>query len=147
MVTQLEYGFSTTLELPLDEAIARTKSALKTEGFGVLTEIDVQATLREKLGVETAAQVILGACNPALAHQALQTEPEVGLLLPCNVAVRANEGMSTVSIIDPESMLGVVANPAMRVIASEASTRLQRVILQLSTIAAESDSAHAGVNS
>lgn len=147
MVTQLEYGFSTTLELPLDEAIARTKSALKTEGFGVLTEIDVQATLREKLGVETAAHVILGACNPALAQQALQTEPEVGLLLPCNVTVREIGGKSSVSIIDPESMLGVVANPAMRVIASDAKARLQCVISQLATAAPELDTAHSGENS
>ena len=146
MVTHSEYGFSTTLDVPLDEAILRTKAALKTEGFGVLTEIDVQATLRQKLGVETDAHMILGACNPALAYQALQIEPEVGLLLPCNVTVREDEGKSRVSIIDPDAMLGVVVNPAMHVVANDAKARLRRVIAQLATNTPGLDTAHSGVN-
>jgi len=146
MDTQSEYGFGTTVHLPLDEAILRTKAALKAEGFGVLTEIDVRATLEEKLGVEIASYVILGACNPALAHQALQMEPEVGLLLPCNVTVRDVAGESRVSIVDPDAMLGVVANPAMRAIAGEAKERLKRVIAQLTTEASESDALVSGVN-
>jgi len=146
MDTQSDYGFGTTIHLPLDEAILRTKAALKAEGFGVLTEIDVRATLEEKLGVEIASYVILGACNPALAHQALQMEPEVGLLLPCNVTVRDVAGESRVSIVDPDAMLGVVANPAMRAIAGEAKERLKRVIAQLTTEASESDALVSGVN-
>jgi len=146
MNTQSDYGFGTTIHLPLDEAILRTKAALKAEGFGVLTEIDVRATLEEKLGVEIASYVILGACNPALAHQALQMEPEVGLLLPCNVTVRDVAGESRVSIVDPDAMLGVVANPAMRAIAGEAKERLKRVIAQLTTEASESDALVSGVN-
>lgn len=145
MDTQSGYGFGTTIDLPQDEAILRTKEALKAEGFGVLTEIDVRATLQEKLGVEIASYVILGACNPALAYQALQLEPEVGLLLPCNVTVRDDAGKSRVSIVDPNSMLGVVANPAMQAIADDAKARLKRVIAQL-TIEASHDVSFSGEN-
>jgi len=139
MNPQTDYGFGTTIHLPLDKAIARTKEALKAEGFGVLTEIDVRATFVEKLGVEIAPYVILGACNPTLAYQALQMEPEVGLLLPCNVTVRDDAGTSRVSVVDPDSMLGVVANPAMHAIASEAKERLQRVVAQLAAEYSNSD--------
>src|SRR5713226_7759704 len=102
------YGFGTTLNVPCEEAIPQVKEALKAEGFGVLTEIDVRQTLREKLGAEMEPYLILGACNPVLAHRALEQEPEIGLLLPCNVVVRAVDDGCRVEIVDPEVMLGVV---------------------------------------
>ena len=117
--------------MPLNIAAAKAEAiaALKQEGFGVLTEIDVQATLKAKLGVDYRPYVILGACNPQLAYQGLQIEPELGLLLPCNVIVYDNgDQTSTVSIVDPFQMLGVVPNPALEPIASEANTRLRRVL-------------------
>ena len=100
---------------------------LKQEGFGVLTEIDVKATLKKKLDVDFRKYVILGACNPPLAHQALTAELEIGLLLPCNVIVYEVNGGSVVSIVDPISMLDVVANPDIQPVADEARTRLGRV--------------------
>jgi uncharacterized protein (DUF302 family) len=106
------YGFRTTLNVPYEKAIEKTTAALKEEGFGVLTEIDVKATLKKKLDADFRRYIILGACNPNLAYQALQNELEIGLLLPCNVIVyETNEGQSTVSIVDPLSMLGVVESP------------------------------------
>lgn len=127
------YGFRTTLNVPYDKAIEKTTAALKEEGFGVLTEIDVQTTLKKKLDADFRRYIILGACNPNLAYQALQDELEIGLLLPCNVIVyETNEGQSTVSIVDPLSMLGVVESPALDPIATEAKSRLQRVIKNLS---------------
>ncbi len=126
------YGYRVALPFGVPQAIREATAALKEEGFGVLTEIDVQATLRAKLGLETKPYVILGACNPNLAHQALQHEPELGLLLPCNVIVYDNgDDTATVSVIDPLQMLGVVENPALQPIAEEAQRRLQRVIAQL----------------
>ena len=129
--TTHDYGFGTTLELPFAEAVGRTKAALKDEGFGVLSEIDVQATMREKLGAAYAPYLILGACNPQLAHQALQAEYDLGLLLPCNVIVRAVNGETAVAIVDPAAMLGVVDNPTLRAVAAAAKTRLQRVVAAL----------------
>jgi uncharacterized protein (DUF302 family) len=103
-------------------------AALKTEGFGVLTEIDVQATLKNKIDVDVRPYKILGACNPTLAHRALAAEAEVGLLLPCNVTVAQLEnGEIDVAIVDPLAMLGVVSNPEVRPVADEARARLQRV--------------------
>ncbi len=126
------YGFRTTLNMPYEEAIEKTTAALKEEGFGVLTEIDVKATLKKKLEADFRRYIILGACNPNLAYQALQNELEIGLLLPCNVIVyETEEGQSTVTIVDPLSMLGVVESPALNPIAAEAKTRLQRVIASL----------------
>ncbi len=90
-----QYGFGTTLRMPYNEVIPRVKEALKAEGFGVLTEIDVRQTLREKLGAEMEPYLILGACNPIPAHRALEVEPEIGLLLPCNVVIRVVEGAAT----------------------------------------------------
>ena len=127
-----QYGFGTTLSVPIEEAIPRTIDALKAEGFGVLTTIDVRHTMREKLGVEFEPYVILGACNPHLAHRALQAEPDVGLLLPCNVIIHEHGGASVVSIVDPGKMLGVVGdNPALRAVADEAGQRLRRVVATL----------------
>lgn len=131
MNTTTDYGFGTMLALPFAEAMARTKAALKGEGFGVLSEIDVQATLKEKIAVDFERYVILGACNPQLAYRGLQAEHELGLLLPCNVVVHDHDGGTMVSIVDPAAMLGVADNPALREIADEARTRLQRVAANL----------------
>ncbi|MFO7539835.1 MAG: DUF302 domain-containing protein [Chloroflexota bacterium] len=130
--TVTDYGIRTRVNLPYEQAIEKVTAALKEEGFGVLTEIDVKATLKKKLDVDFRRYVILGACNPVLANQALNEELEIGLLLPCNVIVYDNEnGGSAVSIVDPISMLGVVANPSLDKIADEARARLQRVIASL----------------
>ena len=127
-----DYGYRLQLPFDITSATAEVTAALKQEGFGVLTQIDVQATMRAKLGVETKPYVILGACNPNLAYQALQTEPELGLLLPCNVIVYDNgDETTTVSIVDPLQMLGTVENPDLHPIAEEASRRLLRVISHL----------------
>jgi uncharacterized protein (DUF302 family) len=116
----------------MSDAIAAVTSALTEEGFGVLTEIDVKATLKKKLGVDHKPYMILGACNPHLAYQGLQIEPELGLLLPCNVIVYDNgDGTSSVSIVDPIQMLGVVSNPKLEPIAREANTRLRNVFRHL----------------
>lgn len=125
-----DYGIRTKVMLPHGEALARTKEALQAEGFGVLSEIDMAETLKEKLGVDYKRYVILGACNPPLAYKALQAEPEVGLLLPCNVIVYdAGEGGTVVSAVDPDSMLGIVGdNAAMAEVARDARARLERVI-------------------
>jgi uncharacterized protein (DUF302 family) len=126
------YGFGTTLAVPFDEAVERTTAALKAEGFGVLTTIDVRQTLKEKLDIEFEPYAILGACNPQLAHRALQAEHELGLLLPCNVIVHEHAGMLVVSIVDPAQMLGVVGNnPELRAVAAAAGERLRRVVAAL----------------
>lgn len=126
-----EYASRTLLDLPYEQAIEKVTSALKEEGFGVMTEIDVQATLKQKLDVDFRKYMILGACNPSLAHEALKVENEIGLLLPCNVIVYEDDGKSVVSIIDPVSMFGVVKNPDLDSVAEEARARLQRVIKSL----------------
>ena len=125
------YGFGTSLSVPYEEALPRVKEALKAEGFGVLTEIDVQRTLRERLGAEMEPYIILGACNPQLAHCALEQEPDIGLLLPCNVVVRAQGTGSRVDIADPQAMLGIVGNEQLNAIAQEAKQRLQRAVASL----------------
>lgn len=129
-----QYGFGTMLQKTYDEVIPRVKEALKAEGFGVLTEIDVRQTLREKLGAEMEPYLILGACNPALARRALEVEPEIGLLLPCNVVVRAVEDGCRVDIADPEAMLGIVGNEQLDAIADEAKQRLQRAVAALESV-------------
>lgn len=129
------YGFGTTLDLPFTDAIARVTAALKAEGFGVLSTIDIQKTLHDKIGVDFEPYVILGACNPQLAYQALQAEHELGLLLPCNVIVHEHDGTVAVGIVDPAQMLGVVDNPALAPVAAEATERLRRVIAALSETA------------
>jgi len=119
------------LDLPYAQAIERVTAALKDQGFGVLTEIDVQATLKQKLGTDFRKYIILGACNPPLAHQALTTELEIGLLLPCNVIVYEDHGANVVSIADPVAMLQLADNPSLEPVANEARARLQRVIAAL----------------
>lgn len=115
-----------------EEAIARVTDALKTEGFGVLTSIDVKATVKEKLGLEFRPYTILGACNPPLAHRALSMAPEVGLLLPCNVTVSEVEpGVNEVALADPLAMLDLVGVADLRPVAEEARARLERVAAQL----------------
>jgi uncharacterized protein (DUF302 family) len=125
------YGFGTTLPVSYEEAIPRVKEALKAEGFGVLTEIDVRRTMHEKLGAEMEPYIILGACNPPLAHRALEQELDIGLLLPCNVVVRAEGKGSRVEVADPQAMLGIVGNEELNTVADEAKRRLQRVVASL----------------
>jgi uncharacterized protein (DUF302 family) len=122
-----DYGLRVRLDLPYAQTIERVTSALKEQGFGVLTEIDVKATLKKKLDADFRKYVILGACNPPLAYRALSAELEIGLLLPCNVIVYEENGGSVVSIVDPISMLGVVDSPELEPVANEARARLQRV--------------------
>ena len=116
----------------MEQAIQRTTDALKQEGFGVLTTIDVKATLKAKIDVDFKPYVILGACNPRLAHRALQAEEELGLLLPCNVIVYDNgDGTTRVSVVDPHAMMGVVENAELKQVADEAASRLRRVVASL----------------
>jgi uncharacterized protein (DUF302 family) len=115
-----------------EQAIARVKEALAKEGFGVLTEIDVQATLKKKLGVDRRPYMILGACNPSLAHKALEAEPAIGVLLPCNVDVfEGEDGGTYVQAIRPQRLFQLVANPAVQPIAEDVDARLQRVLAAL----------------
>jgi uncharacterized protein (DUF302 family) len=124
------YGISTTVPLSFDQALARTREALGSEGFGILTEIDVTATLRKKLDVEFRPYIILGACNPPLAHRALQAELDIGLLLPCNVVVYSTDdpARTVVAALDPVEALSLSGNEAVRPIAEEVRGRLERVV-------------------
>ena len=122
------YTFGTRLPLPWQEARPLVEAALKAEGFGVLTEIDVAATLLAKLGIEQAPYLILGACNPSLAHRALQADPSIGALLPCNVVLRDDAGQTIVEAMDPRVVMGLVENPEVEAVAAEAEERLRRVI-------------------
>ncbi len=123
------YGMTLHLpHVPFDEARQRIEAALQAEGFGILTEIDVCDTLKKKLGVDFRRYAILGACNPQLAFGALQAEPFIGLLLPCNVVVAEEDGGSVVSILDPKAMFAVVENPSLEQVAQEAAQRLRRAL-------------------
>ena len=124
------YGFSRVVALPYDAAVAATRAALAAEGFGILTEADVRATFLAKLGVESRPYVILGACNPHLAKQALELEPDLGLLLPCNVIVyaAAAPGESVVAMMDPVAALALTGNAALTPIALDVKTRLERAL-------------------
>jgi len=124
------YGFGATLALPYAQALERTRAALKDQGFGVLTEIDVKQTMKAKLDVDFRPYVILGACNPPLAHRALSADLGIGLLLPCNVVVYDNgDGTSTVELMDPEAALGLVGDaPVIADVAHEARTRLRQAL-------------------
>jgi len=126
--TTTAYQYRTRVQLSYDEAVARVTDELKKEGFGVLTEIDMKATLKKKLDVDFRRYVILGACNPTLANNALNAEIEIGLLLPCTVIVYEDGDDTVVSIIDPVIMMGVVNNADVEPVANEAAERLQRVI-------------------
>ena len=131
-VTGSSYAIAVTVYRPFADTLTATRDALAAQGFGVLTEIDMQATLKAKLGVDIAPQVILGACRPPLAHAALQVEPSIGLLLPCNVVVRAIDGDRTrVETIDPDIMVSVTANPDLQPVATEARTRLTTALQSL----------------
>lgn len=130
--TKPELGAGVVLALPFDEAMARTKTALKAEGFGVLTEIDVRETMKQKLNADFRHYVILGACNPPLAHQALSADLEVGLLLPCNVVVYdAGDGKTAVRIANPQAMSLMLDDPAFVSIAAQAKEKLDRVAAAL----------------
>lgn len=130
------YTLSAATPLSFTDAVARVREELKEEGFGVLCEIDVQATLKEKLGVEGEPYLILGACNPPLAHRALQAEAELGALLPCNVVVYERDGETHVSAIDPERMLSIVDNETLGPIAAEVKRRLAAVVERVEATAA-----------
>ncbi len=126
---QVSYGFRKQLKgVPYAEALTRATEALKTEGFGVLTQIDVKATLKAKLGIDRPAYAILGACNPQLAHRALEGEPEIGLLLPCNVVVAETADGSEVQIADPKEMFKIVENRELAPLADEVGGKLRRVL-------------------
>ena len=123
------YGRSITVELPFGDAVAATRDALAGQGFGVLTEIDMSATMKAKLDVDLPPQVILGACNPPLAYRALQAEESIGLLLPCNVVVRAiDAGHTMVETLDPQVMVTLTGNPTLAEVAADAAVRLTAVL-------------------
>lgn len=127
-----ELGIKVQLHCDFDTALAKVTEVLKGEGFGVLTEIDVKATLKKKLDVEFRPYRILGACNPPLAHRALEAKPDVGLLLPCNVTVaQMKEGLVEVAFLDPKIMMGVINDPALEPIANEASEKIERAAMAL----------------
>ena len=130
MKTAQEYGMRRTVSLPYETAVQKTKEALQQQGFGVLAEIDIKEKLKEKLGVDFKRYLILGACNPPLAHKALLAEPEIGLLLPCNVIVyEKTDDTTIVSAIDPDSMLALIGdNIAVAEVAKDAKFRLQRAL-------------------
>ena len=124
----LSYGYAVTVNLEFSDALERVRACLKDQGFGVLCEIDVAKTMKEKIGADFRPYVILGACNPQLAHRALSVEAQLGLLLPCNVVVQVQEGRTVVSAVDAATMLGVVGNPALREVAEDANVRLRAAI-------------------
>ncbi|PTR31537.1 uncharacterized protein (DUF302 family) [Rhodococcus sp. OK519] len=128
----MELGISTRLNTEFDDAIAKTRAALQEQGFGVLTEIDMQATLKAKIGAEMEQYVILGACNPQLAHRAVGVDRQIGLLLPCNVVVRADGDGVVVEAMNPALMVEVTKEPGLEAVAAEATTRLQAAIDALS---------------
>jgi uncharacterized protein (DUF302 family) len=126
------YYFSKTLEAPFDQTVARTREALAKEGFGVISEIDISTTLKSKLGVDFRPYLILGACNPALAYEALKLEDKVGAMLPCNVVVQdAGGGRTEVAVIDPAASMQAIDNPALQSKAAEVAVKLQAALTHL----------------
>ena len=127
-----EYGFGTTVDMAFDNAIAHVTQALQTEGFGILSDIDVAAAMKKKLNLDMPAYRILGACNPPLAHRALEADPSIGLLLPCNVVVRQDaSGVVHIEFMDPDAVLTLVDRPEIATLAVEVKQRLQRVMQSL----------------
>ena len=124
----MEYGISVRMTVPFPEAVRRVREALAAQGFGVLTEIDVRATLHEKLGEDMEDYLILGACNPPLAHQALTADRKVGLLLPCNVVIRSGHGETIIEALDPQIMAEVASQAALRPVAAEAAARIRAAL-------------------
>jgi uncharacterized protein (DUF302 family) len=124
----MQYGFSKMVDMPFEQTIEKVTAELKKEGFGVLTSIDVKDTLKQKINVDFKKYTILGACNPPIAHKALQEEEEIGLLLPCNVIVYEKDGKTRVSIFDPMVMTWIMENDQMKPIATEVQEKLQRVL-------------------
>lgn len=127
----MTYGMTLTLARPFEDAVAAVRAALAEQGFGIVSEIDMQQTLRTKLGVEIDRNLILGACNPGFAHRALQAEPSIGLLLPCNVVVRSTEAGTVVEMIDPQIMVDLAENPEMRQVAGEVAEKLSAALESL----------------
>ena len=135
MTDQISLGLTVKIPLEFDAAVDRVTEALKTEGFGVLTEIDVRATMKKKLDVDFRPYKILGACNPPLAYRALNAVPQVGLLLPCNVTVAyVEDHLTEVSLVDPVVMMGAVRHPELEAVANDAQARLKRVASMLASI-------------
>lgn len=132
MTDQRDYAFRARLEVPYEEALKVLEAALKTEGFGILTSVDMRATLKEKLNAEFRKYSILGVCNPPLAQRALASDLEAGLMLPCTIVVYEEDGSSTVSIADPMAVVELLRNPTLRPIAEEAQVKLKRVLEALS---------------
>lgn len=129
----MNYYIGTTIQVPFDEAIERTEAALKTEGFGVLTRVDIQSTLKSKINVDFRPYTILGACNPKLAHEALQLEDKVGTMLPCNVVVQQmRDGTVEVAAIDPVASMQAIDNPELKEAAKVVRDKLGRVVKALS---------------
>jgi uncharacterized protein (DUF302 family) len=133
----MSYGISTTLDQAFEQTLSAVRTALADQGFGVLTEVDLAATLKAKLDVDIAPQVILGACNPPFAYASLQVEESIGLLLPCNVVVRsAGDGRTTVEALDPQVMVAVTGNAALRAVADDAAARLGTALRGLGPVSA-----------
>lgn len=127
----MNYGMSRTLNRPFEEVDQEVRAALAEQGFGVVTEIDMQATLRTKIGVEIDQQIILGVCNPKYAHRALQAEPSIGLLLPCNVVIRKTDAGTVVEMINPQMMAQITEGPEMAQIADEVTEKLSAALASL----------------
>jgi uncharacterized protein (DUF302 family) len=127
----MKYGMSRTLNRPFDDVVKDVRDALAEQGFGIVTEVDMQATLHNKIGVDIDPQIILGACNPKYAHRSLQAEPSIGLLLPCNVVVRKTDAGTMVEMINPEMMITITDNPAISGIANEVTEMLAAALASL----------------
>lgn len=135
----MTYGTTVVLHQPFDDAVAAVRVALSNHGFGVLTEIDMQATMKAKLGADLEPYLILGACNPPLAHRALQAEPSIGLLLPCNIIIRQTDHGTIVEAIDPITMVNISGNPALQPVVDEVAARLNAALTALTAAAPTTD--------